>query len=68
LAGVMNAAVPPLFLGLDEADTPHFAVQISKAEQDGLAANHDGHWLVARTGGEGGGRGRKGQSLARITY
>eukprot|EP00775_Hariotina_reticulata_P003617 gene3617-3881_t len=47
----MDEAMPPLFLGLDESNTPHFAVQISRSQQEGLAASQGGHWVVARTAG-----------------
>jgi pyruvate/2-oxoglutarate dehydrogenase complex dihydrolipoamide acyltransferase (E2) component len=47
-----NAAVPPLFLGLDcTTGAPHFAVQVAAAEVDGLAGSYSARWVSARTAG-----------------
>jgi hypothetical protein len=52
LSCALNAAVPPLFLGLDRTTgAPHFAVQVAAAEVEGLAGSYSARWVSARNAG-----------------
>jgi hypothetical protein len=52
LTCALNAAVPPLFLGLDRTTgAPHFAMQVAAAEVDALAASYGARWVSARNAG-----------------
>jgi hypothetical protein len=52
LTCAVNAAVPPLFLGLDRTTgAPHFAVQVAAAEVEALAGSYAARWVSARNAG-----------------
>jgi hypothetical protein len=52
LTCAVNAAVPPVFLGLDRTTgAPHFAVQVAAAEVEGLAGSYSARWVSARNAG-----------------